>query len=321
MSIPRGQSVFNTSSIQNRKNLIKNDKNAIKNLKLITIKGLSENQLNKDVITYVSKLLKNTDSTSSASSSHIRDPNNFNNFNKKKIIAFMNSCLTPDNLYNNFDFKLSDVSEIENMNELIIPNNIGDLTRIQKVISQYYIMRITNDILHIKSSDLFVFTSLNDVLNSSRFNIKKSDKKFFIYNLHFSSSNSDDIKDPNNPHFKMYKIRNNIETGQKFFETFFVMKSIYDWDLFAIALILIVRHIHFKEVLKEILYSHNNFKNYNVEYINGTRNQILYNISLRREENRLGNNDIKIQLLLNLVEKIFDKTFKKIIKELNLFIE
>jgi hypothetical protein len=321
----RGQSVFNTSEIQNRgKHLIRKNQNLLNHLKLISIKGLSENQLNKDVSSYISKLLKNKNSTSSGSSSHIRDPNNFNNFNKKKIIKYIKNRIYPDNSNSDPLFNLDNISEIENMNELIIPSNQNNITNAQRIILLYYVISTMYDIQHIKNSkelgDRSIY-NFNDVLNSSRFNIKKSDKKFFIYNLHFSSSNSDDIKDPNNPHFKMYKIRNNIETGQKFFETFFVMKSIYDWDLFAIALILIVRHIHFKEVLKEILYSHNNFKNYNVEYINGTRNQILYNISLRREENRLGNNDIKIQLLLNLVEKIFDKTFKKIIKELNLFIE
>jgi hypothetical protein len=192
------------------------------------------------------------------------------------------------------------------MNELIIPNNIGDLTRIQKVISQYYIMRITNDILHIKRSDLFVFTSLNDVLKSSRFNIKKSDKKFFI-------NNSIDINDPTNTSFRTLQIYYFINIIENFRRTLFLIDKIDKPDFFTIALILIVRHIHFKEMLKEILYAQNNFKNYTIEYINETINQISNNLSLRREENRL---DIKIQRLLNLVEKIFDKTFKKIIKEL-----
>jgi hypothetical protein len=326
MSISRGQSVFNTSEIKNRgKHLIRKNQNALNHLKLISIKGLSENQLNKDVITYISKLLKNKNSTSSASSSHIRDPNNFNNFNKKKIIEFIKNKIPfgigrdPTRL-----FTLDNISEIENMNKLIIPSNPNNLTDAQAIISLYYNISIMYDILHIKTSTnklhKFRINYFNDVLNSSRFNIKKSDRKFFIFKENLdssnSSSNSDDIKDPNNPYFKIYNIHNYIEDGISFYFTFFLMKSVNHWDSFAIALILIVRYIHFKEVLKEILYMNNNYKQYNVHHVNDMRNEILHNISLRREENRLGNNDIKIQLLLNLVEKIFYKTFKKIIKEL-----
>jgi hypothetical protein len=296
----RGQSVFNTSEIERRKkkNLIKNDKNAIKYLKLISIKGLSENQLNKDVITYVSKLLKNPDSTSSASSSHIRDPNNFNNFNKKKIIEIIRNKVLNNNL--SYDRMFQDdsmVSEIENMNELILPTNARDFTNVHKLIAQYYRISITHDILALRSFD--------QSLNSSRFKILKSDKNFFI------STFEQNLDNP--------KIHRTYETlfigssGLRFYNTLYI--DVVNHDEFIISLLLIIRHIHFKEIVKEILYSHNNFKQYNVNHVNNMRNHLATNISNERRKT-VGQNGIKMQQFLNTVEKTYNKTFDKIIKEL-----
>jgi hypothetical protein len=316
MSELRGQSVFNTSQLNLRKNNRKKERKIVKEKEVLSIVLLEKELLIKDVMPYISKLLvKNRTLSSSTSftnsSSHIRDPNNFNNFNKKKIIEIIrnktsNPYLRYDPMFlaeNNHRM----VSEIQNMNELIIPKNPGDFTNVQVLISQYYRISITHDILELRS-----FTQ---TLSSSRFNIIKSDKKFFIY------PNEDGIyNNLNNP--KIHNMYESIFNGNDFLKILYLQNRISDYNSFTKSLILIVRHIHFKDILKEILYMNNNYKQYNVHHVNDMRNEISNNIYLRREKRYIGfgeedeEHPIKIQQLFNTVEKIFNKTFDKIIKEL-----
>jgi hypothetical protein len=325
----RGQSVFNTSEIERQKIKKNNKKIKIKTdfLSKVLI-NKTKLSLNKDVTEYISRILiKQRSSTSTKSSSHIKDPNNFNNFNKKKIIEFIKNRIQINNNNDNDNtqshiFNLDHIREIENMNELILPfDDPTKFTVAQTIISLYYNFSIMNDMkyMNIKNDGVNVNrVYFNNVLNNSRFNIKKSDRKFFIYNHDFSSSSisdpysSTDLK--NNPYFNNTIINNMTSIG-KFQQIFFLTNKIDNPHIFAIVLILIVRHIRFKEMLKESLYFLNGFKKYNIEFINEKRNQISINLSLRREENRFRHR-LKIQRLLNLVENIFDKTFKKIIKEL-----
>jgi hypothetical protein len=290
----RGQSIFNTSEIiinRQKKRELRDLKKLQINKDISSIVLLEKENLINDVMLYISKLIvKNRTSslTSSTeySSSHIRDPNNFNNFNKKKILKIIEDERVRYGFFLPNNSKNYIISEIKNMNGLIIPKNrLNDirLTTVQLLITKYYTITSILDGYNIKS--------FNQALNSSRFKMKKSDEQFFV-----TIKDRRNLQDYSNSIIALYEFADAKISNNEF----------------QLNLILTLRHIHFKEKLKEDLYKQAKYKNYNLNHIIREQNNYIEIIDKIRNQDVV---PILTQQLLNIAEIMINKTYNRIIKE------
>jgi hypothetical protein len=172
-----GSNYFNSSEIKKRKEKRKKEKeikikekfNKMSFLDNISTKD--NTTFNKDVLDTIKRIL--IDPSSTSTTSNIKDKNDFQNFNKKKLIEIIKSKLI------NIDDFLEEQDMTQNQlilqikTSTLIPLNVLEQNKpvFQRILDKYYMLRMFSDIEKI--------TNFDEAKNSSQFKIQASDKKFF----------------------------------------------------------------------------------------------------------------------------------------------
>jgi hypothetical protein len=247
--------------------------------------------LNKNVLDTIKMMLLNPSSTSK--SSNIRDKNDFQNFNRKKFIEIIKS-----NLFNIAEFlKQQNMSRLQLIQQIetgtLLPRNHWDKPIFQKILSNYYMLRMY--------ADLEQITNFNQAKNSSQFKIQESDKKFF-----------NNIKKTGQPH--IFGEYNNYTFGN-----YFSKKSIkkytdnsdfiLDWTESHLwthhrimKILLILKHVNFPNIIEEMLFNKHETLSYKI--INEHRGEMLGWFEMCPVEN-----------LSLFAEKMINKTHLKIMRK------
>jgi hypothetical protein len=310
-SIKTGIEFFNSSEIKKRKNLKKKEKE-IKRYEMTQKMSFLDNisttdntKFNKDVLDIIKMMLINPSSTSKTS--NILDKNDYQNFNRKKLIEIIKSKLINiDELLKKYHITQNElILEIET--GTILPSNDINKPIFQKILSNYYKLRMFFDIEKI--------TNFEEAKNSSQFKIQESDKEFF--NNVTKKGSYHLFGEYNSYKFGNYFSRQIVSptliadnNSRRFLQIFGVDLNGKDnrgerWTHHTTMLVLLIfRHVNFQKIIEESI-----FNNYGRE--------LIYNvINEERSSIRFSFFDIcQIENLSLFGQKMINKTYFKIMKK------
>jgi hypothetical protein len=346
----KGQSVFNTSEIE-RQRIIKNLKKPKVNKNLESIVFLNKIGLKTDIIQYISHLLvKEKSSTSSKSSSHIRDKNNANNFNKKKLIEYiknnyrkihqMKNNLSPLHpLYDDEEEFIKEENpirlklfnkikkEINDIEELILPydikiisydkknkNNIG-----QKWLRRYYLDKLIKDIFNTRTLKDIEATGPE---NTTIFKLTKEDYKILNpllnnKNMEIDYAYRKDFKNDETYYSEDEKKNKEMLKDEYYTKDLYnkFKKILRTWDknknnIYLLFLILILRHKNLIYLLEENILYYD--KEFNRKTINKLKLKFMYLLQKYRVKDLESNSEMEMKDYKEKSDQFYEMATKKL---------